>query len=64
MFDRLTNFATTGGLVMFVAIFAGVLIYALWPRNQERFDHAARMPLADDDDTPPEPATPKDHSHV
>lgn len=49
MFERLSHFAQTGGLLIFVVIFAGVLIYALWPRNQSKFDRAARMPLDDGD---------------
>ena len=31
------------------ALFLGVAIYALWPRNRARFDAAARMPLNDGD---------------
>ena len=49
MYDALSGFAQTWGLIFFVVIFAGVLIYALWPKNQEKFDEAARVPLEDDD---------------
>ena len=31
--------------------FIGVIAYALWPGNKQRFDHAAMAPL-DDDDVP------------
>jgi cytochrome c oxidase cbb3-type subunit 4 len=44
----LSSFAQTGGLLYFVAMFLAVLVYALWPRNRARFDHAARLPLAED----------------
>ncbi len=47
MYEKLASFAQTGGLIYFVVMFAGVLAYALWPRNQEKFDAAARMPLSD-----------------
>lgn len=47
MYETLSSFAQTGGLIYFVAIFAGVLAYALWPRNQTRFDQAAQLPLSD-----------------
>ena len=47
MYEKLSSFAQTGGLIYFVAIFAGVLAYALWPRNQKRFDQAAQLPLQD-----------------
>lgn len=47
MYETLSSFAQTGGLIYFVAIFAAVLAYALWPRNQKRFDQAAQLPLSD-----------------
>ena len=47
MYEKLSSFAQTGGLLYFVAIFAAVLCYALWPRNQKRFDDAAHLPLSD-----------------
>ncbi|MGB3625453.1 MAG: cbb3-type cytochrome c oxidase subunit 3 [Henriciella sp.] len=47
MYEALSKFAQTGGLVYFFAIFAGVLLYAVWPRNQEKFDQAANLPLSD-----------------
>ncbi|MBA4800827.1 MAG: cbb3-type cytochrome c oxidase subunit 3 [Euryhalocaulis sp.] len=46
-YDTLSSFAQTWGLLLFVVIFAVVLAYALWPRNQKKFDKAARMPLDD-----------------
>ena len=42
------EFAQTWGLVYFVAIFAGVLLYALWPSRKQQFDEAARIPLRED----------------
>ena len=47
MYETLASFAQTGGLIYFVLMFAGALTYALWPRNQEKFDAAARLPLED-----------------
>ena len=47
MYEILSSFAQTGGLIYFVLMFAGALTYALWPRNQEKFDAAARLPLED-----------------
>lgn len=64
MFERLTHFAQTGGMLIFVGIFALVLAYALWPRNQAKFDRAARMPLDGDDEAPPVTDLPKDQNHV
>ena len=36
------------GLIAFVVMFAGVVVYALWPRNREKFRHAAQIPLKED----------------
>ena len=47
MYEALSSFAQTGGLVYFVLMFAGALIYALWPSNQETFYRAANSPLED-----------------
>ncbi len=49
MYERLASFAQTWGLFYIIGLFAIVLAYALWPKNQKRFDRAARMPLAEDD---------------
>jgi len=29
-------------------MFLASLVYALWPRNRQRFDRAAHLPLAED----------------
>ena len=47
MYETLASFAQTGGLIYFVLMFMGALAYALWPRNQENIDAAARLPLDD-----------------
>ena len=47
MYELLSSFAQTGGLIYFVLMFAAALTYALWPKNQETFDAAARLPLND-----------------
>jgi cytochrome c oxidase cbb3-type subunit 4 len=44
-YENLASFAQTWGLVYAMALFAGGVIYALWPRNRARFDAAARLPL-------------------
>ncbi len=47
MYETLSSFAQTGGMIYFVAMFLVALTYALWPRNKEKFDAAARLPLSD-----------------
>lgn len=47
MYEALSKFAQTGGLIYFVLMFLAALAYALWPSNQERFDEASQSPLSD-----------------
>lgn len=41
--------AGTVGLLFFMALFAGAVLYALWPANKQTFEHMARLPLDDDE---------------
>lgn len=34
--------------VWLVALFVGIVVYALWPGNRTRFDEASRIPLRED----------------
>ena len=47
-YKLLAEFAQTWGLLYFIAVFAAVLAYALWPSRQRQFDEAARLPLRED----------------
>ncbi len=47
-YETAASFAQTWGLVYFVVIFLGVLVYALWPRSNQKFRDAARIPLKED----------------
>lgn len=47
-YETVLNFSQTWGLVYFVAVFVGVLIYALRPSARKKFDRAARLPLEED----------------
>ena len=46
-YETLAHFAQTWGLIYFVVMFAGVLAYALWPSNKDKFQSAAHAPLED-----------------
>ena len=48
MYEALSSFAQTGGLIYFVLMFAGALAYALWPSNKSKFKDAAQLPLSDE----------------
>lgn len=49
MYDTLSRLAQTWGLVLFIIAFALVLVYALSPRNTEKFNDAKNIPLKDED---------------
>jgi len=44
-YEEVASLSGTIGLVFFMAMFAVVLAYALWPRNKAKFDRASRAPL-------------------
>jgi cytochrome c oxidase cbb3-type subunit 4 len=47
-YRAVAEFAQTWGLIYFVAIFALVLLYALWPSRKKQLDEDARIPLRED----------------
>jgi cytochrome c oxidase cbb3-type subunit 4 len=63
MYETLLTFAQTWGLMLFIALFAGALIYAFWPKSQARFDRAASLPL-NEPDTPLDGMDNEDATHV
>jgi cytochrome c oxidase cbb3-type subunit 4 len=46
--STLDQFSQLSGLLYFVVIFAGVLIYVMRPSNKKTFDSAANLPLDGD----------------
>jgi len=49
IYMALAHFAQTWGLILFIAGFAGVVLYALAPSRGKQFDEAASIPLREDD---------------
>jgi cytochrome c oxidase cbb3-type subunit IV len=43
-----SDFVTSFWTPIFVGIFLAIVAYALWPRNQARFDEASRIPLREE----------------
>jgi cytochrome c oxidase cbb3-type subunit 4 len=39
-------------MIIFIALFIGVILYVFWPGNKRKFDDAAKLPLEDKDDEP------------
>jgi cytochrome c oxidase cbb3-type subunit 4 len=47
--ETLVHFAKSFGLFYLIAMSAIALIYAFWPSNQKRFEHAAKGILEGED---------------
>jgi cytochrome c oxidase cbb3-type subunit 4 len=47
--DFLVAISKSFGLFYLIALSVAVLIYAFWPSNKKRFDHAAQSILRDED---------------
>lgn len=45
VYETLSAFAQTWGLLYFVVIFGCTVAYALWPANAKTFRRASQMPL-------------------
>lgn len=45
-----TVLSQTVALILFMALFVGVVVYVFWPGNRKKFDEAAQLPLEDDDE--------------
>jgi cytochrome c oxidase cbb3-type subunit 4 len=44
-YETIATISQVASLLMFIGMFAGVLAYALWPRNGPRFDEVQRRAL-------------------
>ena len=49
-YEQVASITQVAALLLFVALFIGVLFYAFWPGNKKRFEQAARVPLEKDPD--------------
>jgi cytochrome c oxidase cbb3-type subunit 4 len=47
-YEQVASITQVAALLLFVALFVGVVIYAFWPGNKKRFEQAARLPLEKD----------------
>jgi cytochrome c oxidase cbb3-type subunit IV len=44
-YQLVAQISQTASLLLFIALFIGVLIYAFWPGSRERFEEAQRKAL-------------------
>lgn len=50
-YETVAAFSQSAVLLLFVALFVGILVYVLWPSNSDKFDRASRRALDLDEDT-------------
>jgi cytochrome c oxidase cbb3-type subunit 4 len=50
-YEQVATISQVLALLFFVALFAGVLVYAFWPSNKKRFEQAAQLPFEKDPDS-------------
>lgn len=48
-YEGFSHFAGTWGLVLLVVMFTVALGYAFWPGNKKKFEHAAQLPLDEEE---------------
>jgi len=48
-YDIVAHIVKLSGTVFFTGFFTLTILYALWPKNRERFERAAQLPLINDD---------------
>jgi cytochrome c oxidase cbb3-type subunit 4 len=51
-YESATIFSQIAALIIFIALFVGVIFYVSWPGNKKKFDEAANLPLEDKNDEP------------
>ncbi|MCJ7599609.1 MAG: cbb3-type cytochrome c oxidase subunit 3 [Methyloceanibacter sp.] len=49
-YEQVASFTQIAALLLFMAIFVGVVIYAFWPGNKKRFEEEGKIPLQKDSD--------------
>ena len=51
-YESASAFSQVAALLIFIALFIGVILYVFWPGNKKKFDEVAKLPLEDEDDEP------------
>lgn len=51
-YETVKSLSALAGLILFMSLFAMVLVYAFWPGNRKGFEEASFIPLDQDDLTP------------
>jgi cytochrome c oxidase cbb3-type subunit 4 len=51
-YESASTFSQVAAMIIFIALFIGVILYVFWPGNKKKFDDAAKLPLENEDDEP------------
>ena len=51
-YESASTFSQVAAMIIFIALFIGVILYVFWPSNKKKFDDAAKLPLEKEDDEP------------
>ena len=51
-YESASTFSQITAMIIFIALFLGVILYVFWPGNKKKFDETANLPLEDKDDEP------------
>jgi cytochrome c oxidase cbb3-type subunit 4 len=51
-YESVSTFSQIAAMIIFIALFLGVIIYVFWPGNKKKFDETANLPLEDEDNEP------------
>ncbi len=52
--ENITVISQVVALILFIALFVGVIVYVFWPGNKKKFDDAAQVPLENETNDRPE----------
>lgn len=53
-YETVARLSGISAMILFIALFIGVLAYTFWPGSRKRFSDAARIPLDTDPQDPSE----------
>lgn len=51
-YESVSTFSQIAAMIIFIALFLGVILYVFWPGNKKMFDETANLPLEDEDNEP------------
>jgi cytochrome c oxidase cbb3-type subunit 4 len=47
-YEQVASISQVAALLFFFALFVGIVVYAFWPGNKQKFEEAAKLPFEQD----------------